>query len=416
MLKKWFAIKLWKRVIGALVVGVITGLVFGESAAILKPFGDLFIRAIKMLVVPLIFTTLVTGITAMGGVSKLGSIGLKAIGLYMATTAVAVSIGLAFGAWFKPGAGMRVMLDGATPQIVGQAPDAIDRLLGIVPTNPVAALAEGDVLSIIFFALLLGIGILLAGDKGKPLGKVIESAADVMLKITHIVMEAAPFGVFALISWVAGTQGIETFSSIFLLATAVYLACIVHAAVTYGGLIRLVLNLPLVRFFRGVLDAQAVAYSTSSSAATLPVTISVVEDNLGVQRTVSSSVLPLGATINMDGTAIYLGIVALFAAQAFGIEMSTSDYVLIALTATLTSVGAAGIPSASLFLLATVLQVIDLGETETALVVGFILPFDRLLDMARTTVNVTGDAAVAVAVAKWEGQLDEAVYRTPAVE
>jgi len=414
MLKKWFAAKLWKRVIGGLVLGVITGLVFGESAAVLKPFGDLFIRAIKMLVVPLIFTTLVTGITAMGGVSKLGSIGVKAIGLYLLTTAVAVSIGLFFGAWFEPGAGM--VFEGVTPQAVASAPSAVDRLLGIVPTNPVAALAEGDVLSIIFFALLLGVGILLAGDKGKPLGKVIESAADVMLKITHIVMEAAPFGVFALIAWVAGTQGIQTFRSILVLAVAVYLACIVHAGLTYGGLIRVVLGLPLLRFFRGILDAQAVAYSTSSSSATLPVTMSVVEDNLGVKRTVSSSVLPLGATINMDGTAIYLGIVALFAAQAFGVPVSASDYVLIALTATLTSVGAAGIPSASLFLLATVLQVLDLGETETALVVGFILPFDRLLDMARTTVNVTVDAAVAVAVAKWEGELDEARYRTPALE
>ena len=414
MLKKWFAVKLWKRVIGGLILGVITGLVFGESAAMLKPFGDLFVRAIKMLVVPLIFTTLVTGITAMGGVSKLGSIGVKAIGLYMATTAAAVSIGLAFGALFKPGAGM--VFEGVTPQPVAEAPGIIDRLLGIVPTNPVAAMASGDVLAIIFFALLLGIGILLAGDKGKALGKVIESAADVMLKITHIVMEAAPFGVFALISWVAGTQGIETFSSILVLAVAVYLACIVHAVFTYGVLIRVVLGLPLVRFFRGVLDAQAVAYSTSSSSATLPVTMSVVENNLGVKRTVSSSVLPLGATINMDGTAIYLGIVALFAAQAFGVEMSMSAYIMIALTATLTSVGAAGIPSASLFLLATVLQVIDLGEVPTALVVGFILPFDRLLDMARTTVNVTGDAAVAVTVAKWEGQLDEEIYRTPAVE
>ncbi len=414
MLKKWFAVKLWKRVIGGLVLGVVVGLIFGEQAGSLKPFGDIFIRAIKMLVVPLIFTTLVAGITAMGGVAKLGAIGVKAIALYMATTAVAVSVGLVFGTWFEPGAG--VAFEGVTPKPVAAAPGLVERLISIIPTNPIDALATGDVLSIIFFALLFGVGILLAGDKGKPVGSVVESAAEVMLKITHLVMELAPFGVFALIAWVAGTQGVATLTSILTLAVAVYLACIVHAALAYGGLIRIVLNLPLVRFFRGVLDAQAVAYSTSSSSATLPVTMTVAEDNLGVKRTVSSSVLPLGATINMDGTAIYLGIVAMFAAQAFGIDLSAGDYVMIGLTATLTSVGAAGIPSASLFLLATVLQVINLGPEETALVVGFILPFDRLLDMARTTVNVTGDAAVAVAVAKWEGELDEVTYRLPAVE
>ena len=411
--RNWFAIKLWKRVIGGLILGLVVGLVIGEDARALKYLGDIFINSIRMLVVPLVFTTLVAGITSMGSVAKLGSIGVKAIGLYMLTTAVAISLGLIIGTVFEPGVGVK--LSGVQPQAVAEAPGVVERLIGIIPTNPFAALAGGDILSIIFFAILLGIGILLAGKKGRPVGEIIESAANVFLQITHLVMELAPFGVFALIAWVAGTQGIETFISIFSLVCAVYLGCILHIVLTYGGLVRVVLGLPLVNFFRGILDAQVVAYSTSSSSATLPVTICCVTDNLGVKRVVSSSVLPLGTTINMDGTALYLGILALFVAQVFAIELSFVDYAMIALTATLVSVGAAGIPSAALFLLATVLQTIDLGPEETALVVGFILPIDRMLDMARTVVNVSGDAAVAVAIAKTEDQIDEATYRvTPA--
>ena len=413
MLRKWFKIKLWKRVIGGLVLGIVAGLLLGEQSVILKPIGDLFINAIRMLVVPLIFTTLVAGVTSMGSAAKLGSIGVKAIGLYLVTTALAITIGLFFGTVLAPGVG--VELAGTAPRPVAAAPGLVERLINIIPDNPIRALADGDVLSIIFFAILFGIGILVAGDKGRPVGEAITSAADVMLQITHMVMELAPFGVFALIAWVAGTQGAATLLNIFTLTVAVYVACVVHMVVVYGGLIKFVLRLPLIRFFRGILDAQAVAFSTSSSSATLPVTLSCVSDNLGVKRAVASSVLPLGATINMDGTALYLGIVALFAAQVFGLDLSFADYLMIGLTATLASVGAAGIPSASLFLLATVLQVIDLGPEETALIVGFIFPFDRILDMARTAVNVTGDAAVAVAVGKFEGQLDEEIFRRPAV-
>lgn len=413
MLRKWFKIKLWKRVLGGLVLGIVAGLLLGEQSVILKPIGDLFINAIRMLVVPLIFTTLVAGVTSMGSAAKLGSIGVKAIGLYLVTTALAITIGLCFGIVLAPGVG--VELAGTAPRPVAVAPGLVERLINIIPANPIKALADGDVLSIIFFAILFGIGILVAGEKGRPVGQAITSAADVMLQITHMVMELAPFGVFALIAWVAGTQGAATLLNIFTLTVAVYAACVVHMVVVYGGLIKFVLRLPLIRFFRGILDAQAVAFSTSSSSATLPVTLSCVSDNLGVERAVASSVLPLGATINMDGTALYLGIVALFAAQVFGLDLSFADYLMIGLTATLASVGAAGIPSASLFLLATVLQVINLGPEETALVVGFIFPFDRILDMARTAVNVTGDAAVAVAVGKFEGQLDEEIFRTPAV-
>jgi len=232
-----------------------------------------------------------------------------------------------------------------------------------------------------------------------------------VLKIAHLVMQLAPYGVLSLIAWVSGTMGIAALQNLFVLTVILYAGCLIHMIFVYGGLIRVVAGLPLGNFFKGIIDAQAVAYSTSSSSATLPVTLQCVQKNLGVKKTVASSVLPLGATINMDGTALYLGIVALFSAQIFGVQLSFADYFLIAMTATLTSIGTAGIPSASLFLLATVLSVIGITDAQTALIVGFVLPFDRILDMARTVVNITGDATVSVLVAKSEGELDETEFR-----
>lgn len=424
----WFNRVLWQRVLAALVLGVIVGLAFrtfGGTYMVdgvtkyagadivttwVKPFGDAFVRLIKMLVVPLVFTTLVTGVISMGHPSKLGSIGGRAFALYICTTLAAVSIGLAFGAIFKPGSGVD-FTDVVPNVLAGEAPGFTQILLNIIPDNPVNALASGNMLSIIFFAILIGVAILMVGKKSQAVADFFNSFVEVIFKITHWVMELAPFGVFALITWVTAVKGIETFSSVLVLALALYLGCLVHILLVYGGLIKLVLKLPLVRFFRGILDAQVVAFSTSTSAGTLPVTIYCVQDNLGVKPVVAGSVLPLGATINMDGTSLYLGLLAIFAANAFGIDLSWTDYGLIALTATLASIGTASIPSASLFMLAIVLPTIGVSAEQTALMVGFILPFDRPLDMMRTLTNVTGDAAVATAVAKWEGELDEKVFR-----
>ena len=414
MLKWWFGVKLWKRILGALFLGIIVGRLWGEGVESIRWIGDVFVNMIKMLVVPLIFTTLVAGIYAMGDPKKLGSIGLKAVGLYLVTTALAIVIGLTLGTVLAPGVG--VELAGVTPEIQTEQPSLKDRLIGIVPTNPVAALASGEVLPIIFFAVLLGIGIVVAGEKAAKVGDMFEAVADVMLKITYFVMEVAPFGVFALIAYVSGTRGFGALFSAVGLAAALYLGCLLHMALVHGGLIRLVLRLPYLAFFRGALDAQMVAYSTSSSSATLPVTISVARMNLGIGRPVASSVLPLGATVNMDGTAIYVGIVSLFAAQVFGIPLDFGTYLTIALITTLISIGTAAVPSASIFLLAAVLGAIGIGDAETALIVGFVLPFDRILDMMRTVTNVTGDLAVATAVGKSENELDEAMFRAAPVE
>ncbi len=388
-----------------------------------KPFGDLFVNLIKMLIIPLIATTLVAGVTAMGDPKKLGSLGFKTIVLYLATTFFAVSLGLAVGTVLKPGAGIDFQTAGAgaVKAVEGKITSAkesgtmVDRLLEIVPSNPVQSLAEGDVLPTIFFAIMIGIGILLAGKAGEPVKHFFESAAEVVMKVTVLIMELAPYGVLALMAWVMSTRGIEVLSNLLWLSLALYLACFLQIILVYGGLIiRGILRLPMVQFFKGVADAQGVAFSTASSSATLPMTISCAETNLGVDKSVAGSVLPLGATINMDGTAIYLGLIALFAAQALGIEVTATQYAMVALTATLVSIGAAGIPSAGLLLAATVLNVIDVSANDAVLIIAFIFPFDRLLDMMRTVTNVTGDIAVACTVAKWEGELDEKVFRTEA--
>ena len=409
MLKTWFDIKLWKRIFAALLAGIIVGLIWGDGAESIRWIGDVFVRLIRMLVVPLIFTTLVAGVVAMGDPKRLGSIGARAFVLYLLTTSAAIVVGLVMGSILQPGVG--VDLSGAEARTLGPAMTVAERLYAVIPTNPIAALAEGNILAIIIFSILIGTGIVLCGDKAKILGDAFNAAAEVMLKITFLIMELAPFGVFALIAWVAGTQGVATLANILVLAVAVYIGCFTHMILVHGGIIRFIVRLPLMPFIRGAVDPQLVAYSTSSSAATLPVTMAASEENHGVGVPVSSSVIPLGATVNMDGTALYVGIVALFAAQAFGIPLTMSDYLIIGLTTTLVSIGTASVPSASLFLLAAVLDSIGLTGAQTAIIVGFILPFDRILDMMRTVVNVTGDLTVATAVAKFEGELDEEVYR-----
>ena len=326
MLRTWFEIALWKRIFGALVLGVIVGVIWGPGSENIAWVGDLFIRLIRMVVVPLVFVTLVSGVVAMGDPSKLGSLGVKTLAIYMFTTLAAISIGLFLAAILQPGVGVDLSL--AVPGEVQEAIPLSERLMSIVPSNPFAAMAEGNILAIIFFALLVGVSLLTIGDRGKPLADLMEAGAETMLKITHWVMEVAPFGVFALIAYVSGTQGAAALLDVITLAMAVVLGCVAHMVLVHGLLImKFMLKLSPVTFFRGARDAMLVAFSTSSSSATLPVSMSVAEENLGIRPVVASTVLPLGATINMDGTALYVGIVSVFAAQAFGIELTLADYV-----------------------------------------------------------------------------------------
>lgn len=408
----WFEIALWKRILGAMILGVIVGVMFGDGVASIAWIGDLFIRLIRMVVVPLVFVTLVSGVISMGDPSKLGSLGVRTLALYMVTTLVAITIGLTLAAVLQPGVG--VDLSAVAPSTVQEAVPLGERLMDIVPENPVAALAEGNILAIIFFALLLGISLLTIGEAGKPVADFMAAAAEAMLRITHWIMEVAPFGAFALIAQLSGTAGVGALLDVLTLAFAVVVGCAAHMIFMHGFIImRVMFKLSVMNYFRGARDAMLMAFSTSSSSATLPISMSCAEKNLGIKPVVASTVLPLGATINMDGTALYVGIVSVFAAQAFGIELSLADYFLIAGSTTLVSIGTAAVPGASLFLIAAVMDAIGMSPQQNAAVVGFILAFDRPLDMLRTSVNVGGDLSVSTAVANWEGEFDREAFDRP---
>ncbi|MBN9478862.1 MAG: dicarboxylate/amino acid:cation symporter [Bordetella sp.] len=410
----WVGAPLWARILLGLLLGAAAGLALGDSAAQLKWIGDVFVRLIRMLVTPLVFVTVVAGVAAMADPARLGSVGAKTLFLYFALMLVASALGLTLATLIRPGEG--VDLAGVAPQAVG-SPEPLNRMLmDIVPLNPVAALAEGDMLAVIFFALMIGLAILTVGEEAGPVRTVFDSASAVLMRMVRFVMELAPFGVFALIAWVMGTSGPSAFVSIFKLAICVLAGAVIQTVIVHGGLLRLLARLPVVPFFRDIADAIVVAFSTSSSAAALPVAMRVAQKNLGVSPAVASTVLPIGVTLSMDGTAMYVGMLAVFSAQVFGVNLALADYLAIMAVTTLVAMGTAPVPSASLFLLAAVLSVIGLGPEQTALIVGFILPFDRPLDMIRTVPNCTSDLSVCVAVARWEGDLDIDAYMAKPVE
>lgn len=410
----WFGTVLWKRILIALVLGAIVGLVWGEGAASIKWIGDLFVRLIRMMVVPLVFVSIAAGVTALIDPKRIGSIGVKTIGLYLFTTAIAATVGLTIGTIVQPGLGANFA--GATPHAIDAGKDVGLQLLEIVPLNPFEALAKGDLLAVIFFAIFLGAGILVAGEPAKPLSNALQILSDVMLKMVGFIMELAPFGVFALIAAVMGTSGPQTFVAVFALAMCVLAGCLFQSIAVHGLVVRLLGWLPVWPFFRDIGDAVMVAFSTSSSSATLPVSMRVAEKNLGISPVIASTALPLGTTVSMDGTALYVALLAMFAAQAFGIDLTLQQYFIIGLTTVMVAVGTAPVPSASLFMLAGVLTTFGVTAEQTALLVGFILPFDRILDMTRTVSNNTSDLAVATVVARWEKELDMEAYLAKPVE
>lgn len=402
MLAFWFKIPLWQRVIGALILGVIAGWFWGPDAAGIKWIGDFFIASIKMLVVPLIFFSLVSGVAAIGDLSKLGKVGGRAMILFIITGQISVWLGLTIGTLFQPGAGVNPdnIVKGDTP--VATDLDWTERIIALVPQSPVQVMADVNILPLIVFALLIGIGILMAKEDGEPVAKIFDSGSIIMQKVTMIVMELTPFGVFALMAWVVGTLGVDALVALAKLVGLNYLGCLLIIIVMYSAIIKFVAKIPPIDFFRGITDAIAVSYSTASSNATLPVTLRCAQRNLGVSKSVSSFVVSLGATINMNGTAMYLGLATLFGAQVFGVDLSWADYFTISILATLAAVGAAGIPGAGIIMMALVFPQVGVPLETIALVAGV----DRIMDMMRTTTNVSGDAAVAVAVASMTGELD----------
>lgn len=409
IVRRWFAIALWKRILGALVAGGAVGLVWGEQATAIGWIGELFVRLIRMLVIPLVFLTIASGVAALADPKRLGSIGVKTLAMYVFTTTLAVTTGLIVATLLTPGAG--ASFAGAIPRTVAEPKDTGRLFMEIVPDNPIGAMADGATLSVIFFAILVGAGVIAAGKSAEPLQRLLTAGSEVMLRIVGFVMETAPFGVFALIAVVMGTTGPASFLAILKLAVCVLVGSAIITLIIHGGIVvRLLAWLPPLPFFRGIADAIMVGFSTSSSSATLPVALRVAQRNLGVSQPVASTVLPLGATIGMDGAAMYVATLTLFSAQAFGVPLTFADYLVIAGTTTIVAMGVAPVPSGSLFVLAAVLNTIGITPAQTAIIVGFILPFDRILDMIRTVPNVTADLSIATAIARWEKEMDVAEY------
>lgn len=402
--------KLWIKILIALVLGTITGYLINEGwlpsavADFLAPIGTIFLNLISMIIVLLVLSSMTVGITSIHDPQKLGRVGLTSLFLYFVTTLIAIAIGLFFTKIFQPGAGLSMQMTG---EITLTTPPTVkEMVLSIFPTNPVAALVEGNVLQIIVFSLFFGIAINFAGEKGKPLLRVIESLADVMFRLTSIIMEFSPIGVYAIMASVIATFGFAILLPLMKLVGTYYAACFFHILVVYCGWLYFIAKLNPLPFFKGMNDAAMVAFSTCSSSATLPVSMHCVQKNLGVSKNISSFVLPLGTTINMNGAAIFQGMAAIFIAQAYSIDLDLTAILTLVFTATLSTIGAAGIPGSGFIMLTVVFTSVGLPLEGLAILASI----DRIREMVSTVLNVYGDALCTLYVAKLEGELDERQY------
>lgn len=369
--------------------------------------GQAFLALLMVLVVPLVFVSLVCGTAALDSIRKLGRIGLRTVALYLMTTAIAISLALAAAIIVGPGRGFG--LDTDVSFAATEAPSLVEVLIGIFPRNVIEAMSEGNMLQIIVFAILFGLALTLSGKAGKRLLDIFNDLNEVIMTLVWIVMKIAPYGVFALIAGTFATQGFEAFAPLAKYFVLVLGVLLFHAFVTYPIILKLFSGLNPVPFLRKLREVQIFAFSTASSNATIPVTLKTVENNLGVKNSVASFTVPLGATINMDGTAIMQGVATVFIAQAYTMGLDITDYLMVILTATLASIGTAGVPGVGLIMLSMVLTQVGLPVEGIGLIIGI----DRLLDMVRTAVNVTGDSAVSCIVANSEGELDREIYDNP---
>lgn len=371
----------------------------------LVPMGNVFLRGIKMLVVPLVLFSIICGAASVGDVKKLGRVGGKIFIYYIITTAFATTIALFMANILKPGVGVKLK---ASKEIVKTAspPFIMDMLINMIPSNPIEAMVKGDMLQIIVFALIFGISITLVGDKAKNLLNIFEEVNNVLLKMIDVIMIVAPLGVFALISNVIMTQGLKVLIPLMKYVLVAVLVMIIQIFFIYGGMLKFIGKLNPVNFFKKFWPVMIFALSTSSSNATIPMNLETCERKFGVDKSVASFTIPLGATINMDGTAIMQGVAALFIAQMYGINVTFNQQITIILIATLASIGTSGVPSAGVVMLSMVLQQIGLPLEG----VGLVLSVDRIVDMVRTTVNITGDEVGTLIVANSEKELEKEVY------
>ena len=366
--------------------------------------GRIFIASLKLLVVPLVFVSLVCGSAAMGENVKMGRIALKTLALYLFTTAVAITIALTLANIINPGIGIDTT---ATASYVAATPPAFkDVLIGIFPTNPIQAMSDGNMLQIIVFAILVGVAITQAGAAGKSTLEGFQAFNDVIMRMVTILMHLAPFGVFCLLAKLFTEEGFTAIFNLALYFMTVTLVLLIHAGVVYTSIFSFFTRLNPLTLIKNMRPAMLFAFSTSSSNATMPITMNVVEKRVGVDNSIASFTVPLGATINMDGTAIMQGVATVFIAQAYGLDLGLTEYLAVIATATLASVGTAGVPGVGLIMLSMVLQQVGLPVEGIGLIIGV----DRLLDMMRTVVNVTGDGMVTTVVAKSEGLLDEEIF------
>jgi len=408
LLEKLWKLKIYTKIFLGLLLGVAAGMFFHGQIVEIQPVGTGFIRLIQMIVVPLVFASLLVGTASLGDPKKMGRIGFKTLIYYLVYTAFAIFIGLFLANVFKPGAGLPADVQNELLTNFSQAADSsiskategsiIDTLLNIIPANPFASLSQGTLLQIIFFAIFTGIALaLIKPEKAQPVLAFFEGINEAMIQVVHIVIKLAPYGVFALIAAVVGSFGLEILLSL-MKYSLITIAGMVILNFTYPFVVQLFTGMPPMKFIRGIRAPQLIAFSTSSSSATLPVTIEACEEKLGVPSDIASFVLPLGATVNMNGTALYQGVSAVFIAQVYGISLSIGDQLLIVLTATLAAIGTAGAPGVGMLMLVIVLKQIGIPLEGISLILGV----ERILDMFRTTLNITGDASAAVVIAASE--------------
>jgi Na+/H+-dicarboxylate symporter len=366
--------------------------------------GKIFVASLKVLVVPLVFISLVCGTCQLQGQSSLGRLSFKAIALYLMTTAIAISIAILFAELLQPGVGIEMT---TAADFIAPASQPLSQVfINIFPNNPVKAMAEGNMLQVIVFAILIGLAISRSGAAGERLAKHFNDWNEIMMTLVTLLMKLAPYGVFCLLFTLFAKQGLGVIGDLALYMVTVLLVLFVHGLGVYPLLLQVLAKLNPIMFLRKMRNTQLFAFSTASSSATIPVTLRAVEQRLGVSNRIASFTVPLGATINMDGTAIMQGVATVFIAQAFGLDLGLTDYLLVIATATLASVGTAGVPGVGLVTLAMVLQQVGLPVEGIALIIGV----DRILDMVRTAVNVTGDATVSCIVASSEGAIDREVF------
>ena len=393
-----------------MVIGLILGVIIGSvtsadfTGTYLRPFGQLFITLIRMVVVPLVLATIIAGAAGIHDLSKLGRVATKTLVYYFLTTGFAIVIGLVLANFMQPGVGLDLSTQGLKAKEI-TPPSLIDTLLNIVPMNPVDALAKGNMLQVIFFAVIFGFALSSLGESGRPLLRFFELTGDVMIRMTNMVMMYAPVGVFGLISYTVSQHGLQVLLPLGKLIIVSAIASVLHVIICYCPLIRGIVRMGLPKFFRGVFEPCLIAFTTCSSAAALPANLQAVR-RLGASKGVSSFSIPLGNTINMDGTAIYMAVAAVFAAEVYGLPLTFNDQLSVLLMGILASIGTAGVPGAGLIMVSLVFTQVNIPLEAMALIAGI----DRVLDMIRTTINVLGDATGALLVSKLEGDLGKDPY------